>query len=145
MAILPIVQLGDPVLRVPTVPVRHFGRVLGRLLDDMTDDLVRVARDASITPEEVIVRLTAADDPLARTPFLAQMRQMLFARLRNAEQTWEANDLVDIMFLCCAAGYADLVVGERRAIGYLRQARQPPPRARLATSLQEAVRALDGL
>jgi peptide deformylase len=39
MAILPIVQLGDPVLRVPTVPVRHFGRLLGRLLDDMTDTM----------------------------------------------------------------------------------------------------------
>jgi hypothetical protein len=70
------------------------------------------------------------------------MRQMLFARLRNADQTWEANDLVDIMFLCCASGYADVVVGERRAIGYLRQARQPRPRARLATSLQVALRVL---
>jgi hypothetical protein len=71
------------------------------------------------------------------------MRQMLFARMRNADQRWEGNDLVDIMFLCCAAGYADLVVGERRAIGYLRQARQPRPRARLATSLREAIELLE--
>ncbi len=39
MAILPIVQLGDPVLRVPTVAVRRFDRGLGRLLDDMTDTM----------------------------------------------------------------------------------------------------------
>ena len=39
MAILPIIQLGDPVLRVPTVPVRRFDRALGRLLDDMTETM----------------------------------------------------------------------------------------------------------
>lgn len=39
MAILPIVQLGDPVLRVPTTPVRRFDRTLGHLLDDMTDTM----------------------------------------------------------------------------------------------------------
>lgn len=39
MAILPIVQLGDPVLRVPTIEVRHFDRALGRLLDDMTETM----------------------------------------------------------------------------------------------------------
>jgi hypothetical protein len=38
-----------------------------------------------------------------------------------------------------AAGYADVVVGERRAVAYLRQARQPRPRARLATTLAEAL------
>lgn len=133
-------------LRAADEPASMVRRVAGaRMLADMMEDLNRVASEAGITPEEVIARVTAPDDPVARMPFLAQMRQMLFARLRNADQTWEANDLVDIMFLCCAAGYADLVVGERRAIGYLRQACQPPPRARLATSLQEAVRALDAL
>jgi len=66
------------------------------------------------------------------------MRQMLFARLRN-EGPWKANDLIDIMFLCCGAGYADVVVGERRAIASLRQGRLPPPRARLAVNLSEAV------
>ena len=39
MAILPIVQLGDPVLRMPTVPVTRFDRTLGHLLDDMTETM----------------------------------------------------------------------------------------------------------
>jgi hypothetical protein len=112
---------------------------------DLMDDIVRVANAARTSPEAVIDRLCADDDPTGRMPFLGQMRQMLFARLRNARQRWEVNDLVDIMFLCCAAGYADLVVGERRAVGYLRQARHPPPRARLATSLREAVELLDAM
>jgi peptide deformylase len=37
VAILPIVQLGDPILRTPSIQVRHFDRKLGRLLDDLTD------------------------------------------------------------------------------------------------------------
>jgi len=121
----------------PTEMVRRVA--YANLLVDMTDDIMRVARGAQVSAETVIERLTADDDPVAFMPFLGQMRQMLFARLRNVGQRWESSDLVDIMFLCCAAGYADLVVGERRAIGYLRQARRPAPRAKLATSLQEAL------
>ena len=124
-------------------PIEMVRRVAyGNLLVDMMDDIVRVARAAQISPGTVIDRLAADDDPVASMPFLGQMRQMLFARLRNVGQRWESNDLIDIVFLCCAAGYADLVVGERRAIGYLRQARRPASRAKLATSLQEALRLL---
>lgn len=39
MAVLPIVQLGDPILRTPAIDVVRFGRALGRLLDDMTDTM----------------------------------------------------------------------------------------------------------
>ena len=39
MAILPILQLGDPILRQPAMEVRRFDRTLGRLLDDMTDTM----------------------------------------------------------------------------------------------------------
>lgn len=39
MAILPILQLGDPILREPAIDVRRFDRTLGHLLDDMTDTM----------------------------------------------------------------------------------------------------------
>lgn len=120
-------------------------RVAGaRLLTDMADDIVRAALAADTTPEAVIDCLTSADDPVGQMPFLSQMRQMLFARLRNSHERWEANDLIDIMFLCCAAGYSEVVAGERRAVGYLRQARYPPPRANLAITLREAADILTG-
>lgn len=48
-------------------------------------------------------------------------------------------DLIDILFLTCAAGYADIVLAERQAVAYLAQARTPRPKARLASSLTEAV------
>jgi peptide deformylase len=39
LAIVPILQLGDPILRQPAMEVRRFDRALGRLLDDMTDTM----------------------------------------------------------------------------------------------------------
>jgi peptide deformylase len=39
MAILPIVQLGDPILRTPAEAVTRFDRTLGRLIDDMTETM----------------------------------------------------------------------------------------------------------
>jgi peptide deformylase len=39
VAILPILQLGDPILRQPAIEVRRFDRALGRLLDDMTETM----------------------------------------------------------------------------------------------------------
>ncbi len=108
-----------------------------KLIVDLADTLAEVAGLIGIPVEEVLDRLTADMDLLSQMPFLAQMNQLLFARLRNAEQRWEANDLIDIMFLSCAAGYADMLVGERATIAHLRQARAPRPRALLASSLAE--------
>lgn len=110
---------------------------------DMMDDIMRASVMTRISPQEAVNRLNANDDPIGRMPFLGQLRQLMYMRMRNAGQRWEANDLVDIMFLCCAVGYADLVVGERRTVGYLRQARQPPPPAKTATSLREALDLLE--
>ena len=39
MAIHPIVQLGHPILRTPTIPVRRFDRSIGRLIDDMIETM----------------------------------------------------------------------------------------------------------
>ena len=37
---------------------------------------------------------------------------------------WKSNDLTDLLFLTCAAGYADFVVGERAAISLIQQAQR---------------------
>jgi peptide deformylase len=60
VAILPIVQLGDPILRTPALEVRRFDRNLGRLLDDMTDTMrdapgVGLAANQVGRPENVCV------------------------------------------------------------------------------------------
>ena len=60
MAILPIVQLGDPILRTPAMDVTRFDRTLGRLLDDMTETMrdapgVGLAANQVGRPERVCV------------------------------------------------------------------------------------------
>lgn len=60
MAILPIVQLGDPILRTPALTVSRFDRTLGRLLDDMTETMrdapgVGLAANQVGRPERVCV------------------------------------------------------------------------------------------
>lgn len=105
----------------------------------MADDLLRLSQTLNLDADEIMRRLTVAEDPVGQMPFLAQLRQMLFARVRNAEQRWESSDLIDTLFLSCAAGYADVVVGEKNAVGYLRQAQNPPSKATLTASLSEAV------
>ena len=60
MAILPIVQLGDPILRTPAIPVTRFDRNLGRLIDDMTETMrdapgVGLAANQIGRPERVCV------------------------------------------------------------------------------------------
>ena len=60
MAILPIVQLGDPILRTPGVAVRRFDRTLGHLLDDMTETMrdapgVGLAANQVGRPERICV------------------------------------------------------------------------------------------
>jgi hypothetical protein len=114
----------------------------GNVIYDVQDSVIAVARATQLAPEGVIDRLMDAGDPISRMPTIAQLRQMLFGRLSNKTQKWKPNDLIDINFLTCAAGYADIVVGERPAIGYLRQASRPSPRAKLASSLAEAVELL---
>ena len=60
MAILPIVQLGDPILRTPAIEVTRFDRTLGHLLDDMTETMrdapgVGLAANQVGRPERVCV------------------------------------------------------------------------------------------
>lgn len=69
---------------------------------------------------------------------------MLYLRLRNADEKWEGNDLNDMNYLCAAAGYADITVGEKKTIEYLRRAEpRVPPGSQLCRQLSEAVALLD--
>lgn len=113
-----------------------------RFLLDLADDLARAGMTLRLAPDAVIDRLDADVDPVAQMPFLARMRHLLLARVTNTGQRWEASDLIDALFLSCAAGYADIVIGERSAIAYLRQTSVVPPGAELATTLAEGVELL---
>ncbi|MFF3264801.1 hypothetical protein ACFYWO_37270 [Streptomyces sp. NPDC002932] len=47
------------------------------------------------------------------SPALGLFREMLHSRHLNKGTTWRTNDLTDMVYLSCAAGYADFVVCEK--------------------------------
>jgi hypothetical protein len=51
-------------------------------------------------------------------PFLRLYADALGERLVNRAR-WEPNDLIDMLYLACAAAYADIVAAERKATQYL--------------------------
>lgn len=110
-----------------------------RFVMDMRDDVARAGITVGVPPDQAVTRLLDPSDPIKRLPFLARFRELVHLRVRNAGQKWEGNDLIDLMFLGSAAAYADLVIGERATIGYLRQARSVPPGAELATNLAQGL------
>jgi hypothetical protein len=54
-------------------------------------------------------------------PYVGRIMEMTHQRIRNAQDEWTAHDLNDMMYLSCAAAYADFVVAERKATHLLQQ------------------------
>jgi hypothetical protein len=87
---------------------------------------------------------TGLEVDLVRTPYLSRQYEVVHQRLSNADDHWEANDLTDINYLCCAAAYADVVVGEKKITEYLKRARnRVPDGAFVCRRLPEAVAHLE--
>lgn len=90
------------------------------LLGDLKQELVDAAQISGTSSERFDNWIhdfsEGATDPM---PSLDRLNEITFLRLRNADDQWERNDLNDMHFLSCAAGYADLVVGENKTSHYL--------------------------
>lgn len=115
-----------------------------RFISDQSPEIVRAGARAGIS-EEQFAEWLADNFPedLARMPYAARLSEVLYLRLRNADEKWEAHDLNDMNFLCAAAGYADITVGEKKTIEYLRRAEpRVPPGSQLCRQLCEAVELL---
>lgn len=118
-----------------------------RLLADLGNETAIAAEQAGLTPAQFSEWLRdELPDRLGEMPYVGRLHEVLYHRLRNADDKWERNDLIDMNFLCCAAGYADIVVGEKQTIEYLRRAASnSAPGAVVCRTLPEAVEALSRL
>lgn len=104
-----------------------------RLLADQGQDLARAGDRAEVSSEQFAEWLSDRfPEDLARMPYIGRLGEVLYLRLRNADDKWEANDLNDMNFLCAAAGYADITIGEKKTIEYLRRSE---PRVRSGSQL----------
>jgi hypothetical protein len=93
-----------------------------RVLQDLRHDIAAAA--ARIRLDDAVFEewLANVEDAFARMPYLGRVREATHHRLLNADDRWETNDLNDLHFLACGAGYADVVVAERKATDYLSRA-----------------------
>lgn len=106
----------------------------GVLLADLAEDLLSRAE------LKRVVEWTdaSAKADIAQMPYLSRYVRVMLNRVRNRTAGWERNDFIDLMFLPCAAGYADVVIGERRTISDLGAvAARCPPGAELTHSIVE--------
>jgi hypothetical protein len=96
-----------------------------RFLTDLAPDLAEVAAASGMSMERFQVWCAKdAEGDLQKLPYLGRMRDVIHFRLRNAGDRWEPNDLVDMMYLPCAAAYADFVVAENKTRDYLLRAQR---------------------
>jgi hypothetical protein len=112
-----------------------------RLLADLRDELVPLAHAAGLDEGafEQWIKVTFPSE-VSTMPFLGHFIELLYERLRNADDKWEGNDLVDMHYLASATGYANVVVGERKTSELHTRARLRTPRgAFVCRTLPDAV------
>jgi hypothetical protein len=81
---------------------------------------------------------------LAQMPYTGRLFEVTYERLRNAEDKWQPNDLIDMQYLCLAAGYAGIVVTERKMSDLIRRANaRLPAGAFVCRTLPSAVEHLE--
>ena len=89
---------------------------------DKQTEIAEEAFRSGITPDEMSQWvLNERDSQVAVMPCLGLFRETLQGMNLNHAR-WEDNHLTDLMYLTCAAGYADYVVAERSLAGYMQQA-----------------------
>lgn len=84
------------------------------IVNDLQQDLAEEAAAAGVSNElfrqwgfKGLVRA------IGGSPAVGLFREMLHSRHLNKGTTWRPNDLTDMIYLSCAAGYADFVVCEK--------------------------------
>lgn len=90
---------------------------------DLKLELVQAAHETGVSPEELTTWLDLYfDDDVRSMGSLGLFYEIHQDKHLNSETVWRSNDLFDMMYLTCAAGYADFVVGERSLVSHARQA-----------------------
>jgi len=98
-------------------------------LTDLTMEIATTAAANGMSPAQMGERLgpELVTDELLSLPFVGRTMELLHQRLQNRQTRWTGNDLTDVMFLCCAGAYADVVVCEKVTANDLTRAQRVVP------------------
>jgi len=118
----------------------------GFFISDARLEIASEARAAGITTDELGNWLQKSSrDDIKSMPCLGLFREVLRQKHLNPGTSWEANDLIDMMYLTCASGYADYVVGERSLVSQIKPALRRLGRPiNVYSSLRDLISALGG-
>lgn len=107
-------------------------------------DLI-VGLGVSVEEIEPFRNLREIRKALRPMPMVSRLFELMVQRHTDKNTKWKQNDLTDLLFLCCAAGYADYVVAESHTGSQLHQWRRKngDTGASIHTSLAELVEQLD--
>lgn len=95
------------------------------LLADLQQDIAEEAQAAGLNPVQMSQWIRGGfGEHVSRLPAIGLYRELVHSKHLNQTERWLSNDLIDMLYLSCAAAYADVVICERRTAATLRQ-RQP--------------------
>lgn len=108
-------------------------------------EIAEEARFAGLTPDEMGDWIkTRAQGEIKLMPSLGLFGEVLQQKHLNPGTNWNGNDLVDLMYLTSAAGYADYVVGENSLVSQMEQAlKRLKRRLNVYRNLRDLVTALE--
>lgn len=106
----------------PKAKARRRAVTRMKFIGDIRLELAEAAQAAGATQEDFeALIMDESETRLMGQPALGRYREIIHRRLSNPSDTWEPNDLYDLLFLSTAAGYGDVVVAEKKMGNYLRQ------------------------
>lgn len=93
------------------------------VLSDTSVEIAKEAHAIGLTPDEMRIWVEQqARTEIKTMPTLGLFSEILQQKHLNSGANWTSNDSVDLMYLTCAAGYADYVVGDNSQISQIEQA-----------------------
>ncbi len=120
-----------------------------RLLQDIRMPLAEagVSREAIVAYTSLILedKGTQLLRDVRSLPYTGRFSEVLSERWASANDGWSDHDLFDLMYLSCAAGYADYVVAEKKMSHMLRKVEnRVPPGATVVPKLKDLRARLEG-
>ncbi|WP_432157885.1 hypothetical protein [Streptomyces sp. bgisy153] len=102
--------------------VRRRSASHGLVILDISTEVARIFSELHVAEGDVSEFTRHLHANVPSMPFWGLYADALDFRLSQGNTKWQSNDLIDMLYLSCAAGYADLVVAERAATNYLNAA-----------------------
>lgn len=121
------------------------GSAFRRMVGDMSPDIEIAYLGVGRNPLGFGEWFESLDrEAFSGVPYLNRWYTVFGERLSNPQQPWEANDLMDLLYLPCAAAYCDVVVTEKSMAHYLKLADRAQEGAVITPQLRDLPEILEG-